>query len=87
MIFDTEPVVGNWYKALDSDRQFEVIAVDEYEGTVAIQYAEGELRQLTLDGWYEMEVEPGDADERWAATVHDVEEDGPSDLEEPADED
>ena len=37
MATEIDPVVGNWYRNQESDRTFEVVAIDEDEGTVAIQ--------------------------------------------------
>ena len=58
MSWDTEPVVGQWYRHLEKDYEFKVIAVDEDEGIVEIQYLDDEMEELDIDSWYEWDVEP-----------------------------
>ncbi len=62
---EVDPIVGTWYRNLDTDTDFEVITVDEDSGTVAIQYAEGELEEIDMDAWYELALEAIDAPEDW----------------------
>ena len=57
MSWDTEPVVGQWYRHLDKDYEFKVIGVDEDEGIVEIQYLDDEVEELDIDSWYEWDVE------------------------------
>lgn len=57
MSWDTEPVVGQWYRHLDKDYEFKVVAVDEDEGIVEIQYIDDEVEELDIDSWYEWDVE------------------------------
>ncbi|MFQ5993652.1 MAG: DUF6763 family protein [Acidiferrobacterales bacterium] len=57
MSWDTEPVVGQWYRQLDKGYEFKVVAVDEDEGIVHIQYLDDEVEELDIDSWYEWDVE------------------------------
>lgn len=57
MSWDAEPVVGQWYRHLEKDYEFKVIAVDEDEGIVQIQYLDDEVEELDIDSWYEWDVE------------------------------
>jgi hypothetical protein len=57
MSWDTEPVVGQWYRHLEKDYEFKVVAVDEDEGVVQIQYIDDEVEELDIDSWYEWDVE------------------------------
>ncbi|MCR4300395.1 MAG: hypothetical protein NUV51_02180 [Sulfuricaulis sp.] len=53
-----EPVVGAVYKDLEEDgRTFEVIAFDENDGTIKIQYSDGSTGEIDLDDWYGMDLE------------------------------
>lgn len=45
------PLIGSWYEDVPSESVFEVVAIDEYAGTVEIQYSEGSLDQLDLNQW------------------------------------
>jgi hypothetical protein len=74
---DLDPIVGNWYRDLDSQTDFEVVAVDEDAQTVEIQYFEGEVEEIDLDSWYAMILEPIEQPEDWSGPFDDVE---PEDL-------
>ncbi len=57
-----EPEVGQWYQ--NTQRQlFEVVAVDD--DTVEIQYYDGDVEEMDLETWYQMNLvmtaEPNDA--------------------------
>jgi len=43
------PVVGNWFEGRYG--LFEVVAVDESDGTIEIQHLDGSLEELELDDW------------------------------------
>lgn len=59
MSFDAEPTIGSRYRDLESDKEIQIIALDEYEGVVTLQRDESEVEeQLSLDEWYEMSLEP-----------------------------
>ena len=60
------PIIGNWYKTLD-DEVFEVVAVDDDDGTIEIQYASGDVEELDLEDWNEMVAGPGEPAEDWSA--------------------
>ena len=63
---DLDPIVGNWYKNVEEEKEFEVVAVDEDAQTVEIQYFEGEVEEIDLDSWYELVLEPIEAPEDWS---------------------
>jgi hypothetical protein len=44
-----DPIVGDWYHS--HGQVFEVIAVDELEGVVEVQHADGSLEEIDLDDW------------------------------------
>lgn len=55
---DQEPIVNQWYRHLDKGRQFQVTAIDDEEDTVEIQYFDGDVEEIDLDSWYELDIEP-----------------------------
>jgi hypothetical protein len=63
---DLDPIVGNWYKNLEDETRFEVVALDESAQTVEIQYFDGEVEELDLDTWYELGLEAIEAPEDWS---------------------
>lgn len=59
-----EPVVGAFYEDLEEDgRTFEVLAFDENDGTIEIQYSDGTTDEIDLDDWYGMDLEQLESDE------------------------
>ena len=59
-----EPVVGAVYKDLEEDgRTFEVIAFDENDGTIEIQYSDSSTAEIDLDDWYGMDLERLESDD------------------------
>lgn len=49
-----EPVIGQWYRNIEDERIFEIVALDEDEGTIELQYFEGEIEECDLENWYEI---------------------------------
>ncbi len=60
------PVIGSWYKTLDAD-VFEIVAIDDDDGTIEIQYASGDVEELDLEDWNERVAGPGEPAEDWSA--------------------
>jgi hypothetical protein len=75
MSTDLDPRVGDWYQRLDNEEKFEVVAVDESAGILQIQHFDGDLEELDLDEWYQMEIEPIEAPEDWTGPMDDIERD------------
>lgn len=72
---ELDPIVGNWYKDLETQSEFEIVAVDEDAQTVEIQYFEGEVEELDWDTWREMVLMPIDPPEDWSGPFDDLEQD------------
>ncbi len=75
MSTDLEPVTGNWYRHLDKGQMFVVVEFDEEEAIVEVQHYDGDLEQIDLAAWNEMELELAEAPEDWTGPVDDVETD------------
>ncbi|ROR34896.1 DUF6763 family protein [Inmirania thermothiophila] len=71
-----EPRVGDWYRKPNGET-FEVVAVDEADETVEIQYFDGDLEEFDFESWYELDLEPIDPPEDWSGPFDDLE---PDDL-------
>jgi hypothetical protein len=80
------PVVGQWYSHRDKGNLFQVVAIDEEDGTVEIQEFDGALDELDLDEWYAQSIEAAAQPEDWSGPVDDVEPDelGYTDMNEEA---
>lgn len=76
MAFRT-PEIGAWYIDLQLNQHFEVVALDDNERTVEIQYVDGELSELDLETWRQMSVETAAAPEDWSASYEVSREDNP----------
>lgn len=59
------PVVGRWYKDLESNMLFEVVAWDPGEHTIEAQYLDGEVTEYDLDAWRQLLLQRAEAPEDW----------------------
>lgn len=75
-----EPRVGDWYETLEG-RTFEVVAVDEDEGTVEIQYFDGDVEELDVDTWSDLELQSAAEPKDWTGPFDDLERDDLGDSE------
>ncbi len=64
---DYEPVKGQWYENVEEDETFRVLSVDEDSELVEIEYLDGDIEELDLDTWHEMDLERIEEPEGWAA--------------------
>lgn len=65
MATETDPIVGGWYEDLDRAQKFEVLDVDEDRGIVEIQYDDGDISEIELTDWYDMELETVEDEGDW----------------------
>jgi hypothetical protein len=77
----SNPTVGEWYADLQGVT-FEVVAVDDEDGTIGVQYFDGTLEELDADAWEELRARPVDAPEDWSGSLDIEREDYGVDLEE-----
>ncbi len=63
---DYEPVPGQWYENLEEEEQFRVLTVDEDSELVEIEYLDGDIEELDLEAWHEMDLERIDEPEGWS---------------------
>src|SRR5690554_803358 len=64
-----EPSIGNWYHRLDTGTQFQIVALDDDEGLIEIQYFEGDVEELDREIWQELELELMGAPEDWSGPM------------------
>jgi len=50
------PTPGKWYENKDEEETFRVLSVDEDEELVEIEYEDGEIEELDLDTWHELDL-------------------------------
>ncbi|MGH8298364.1 MAG: DUF6763 family protein [Steroidobacteraceae bacterium] len=83
---DYEPVPGQWYENLEDEESFRVLTVDEDSERVEIEYLDGEIEEIDLEAWHEMDLEQIHEPEGWAESDEDEDEEE-EDEEEDEDED
>jgi len=59
------PTIDQWYQDSRSGTLFEIVASDADEGTVQVQYLDGELADFDLEAWAELALLPAAAPEDW----------------------
>ena len=79
-----EPVVGNWYRDLDEEESFLVLSVDEDAEMIEIQHVDGDVEEIDLDTWAELDLDPTGEPEGWSGSEGD---DDDEDWEEDEEED
>ncbi len=71
------PEMGEWYVDRELGQTFEVIAFDDHERTIEIQYVDGEVSEVDIEGWRQMSVQSAAAPEDWSASYEVSREDNP----------
>jgi len=84
---DYEPVPGQWYENLEDEESFRVLTVDEDSELVEIEYLDGEIEEIDLETWHEMDLDRTDEPEGWAESDEDDDEDEEEDEDEDEDDD
>ena len=47
-----KPIVGQWYRG-STNELFEVVAIDDQDQTIEIQYFDGTVTEVDFDSWNE----------------------------------
>jgi hypothetical protein len=63
---DYEPVPGQWYQNLEEEEQFRVLSIDEDSELIEIEYLDGDIEELDLEAWHEMDLERIEEPEGWS---------------------
>jgi hypothetical protein len=82
---DYEPVPGQWYENLEEEEPFRVLTVDEDSELVELEYLDGDIEEIDLETWHEMDLELTTEPEGWAASQKEEEEDEDDDWDEDED--
>ena len=86
---DYEPVAGQWYENLEEEESFRVLSVDEDSELVEIEYLDGDIEELDIEAWHEMDLDRIEEPEGWSESddEDDAEEDDDWDDDEDDDDD
>ena len=83
---DYEPVPGQWYENLEEEESFRVLTVDEDSELVEIEYLDGDIEEIDLESWHEMDLELTQEPEGWSESEEeDEDEDEDDDLDDDED--
>jgi hypothetical protein len=84
---DFEPVPGQWYENLEEEESFRVLSVDEDSELVEIEYLDGDIEEIDIEAWHEMDLEHTDEPEGWSEPDEDEDEEEDEDEDDFDDED
>ena len=62
------PVIGKWFRRRNGN-VFEVVAVDEDDGTIEIQHFDATIEEVDLESWAELFTVEISAPEDWSGSV------------------
>jgi hypothetical protein len=71
---DYDPVQGKWYEDLEENEVFKVLSVDPDQELVEVQYENGDIEEIDLDTWHELDLEQAEEPEGWASDDEEEEE-------------
>lgn len=63
-----EPTIGSWYRR-PSGQLFEVVAVDDDDETIELQFFDGTIDEVDRDTWSKLLVQRVAAPEDWSGSV------------------
>lgn len=64
---DYDPVQGKWYEDLEENEIFRVLSIDPDEEIVEVQYENGDIEEIDLDTWHELDLEHAQEPEGWVS--------------------
>ena len=82
MARDYDPVQGKWYEDLEENEVFKVLSVDPDQELVEVQYENGDIEEIDLDTWHELDLEQAEEPEGWASEKEEKEEEEEEEEEE-----
>ena len=86
MAREYEPVVGQWYENIDENESFRVLSMDEDAELVEIEYLDGDIEEIDLETWHELDLEKIEEPEGWAGSAEEEEEEEEEEEDEDLDE-
>ncbi|TPQ29223.1 hypothetical protein PL263_11235 [Methylomonas sp. EFPC3] len=70
-----DPVIGRWYKDLESNLTFKVVAIEGADESIEVQYANGDLGEYDNESWYGSTIDYIEDPDDWSAPFDDLEAD------------
>jgi hypothetical protein len=86
-----EPKIGQWYENLEDNDTFRVISVDEDAELIEVEYADGDVEELDVEAWHELDLDltedDDEDDDDWDEDEDEEDDDWDDDEDEDEDED
>ena len=80
-------MAGQWYENLEEEESFRVLTMDEDSELVEIEYLDGDIEEMDIESWHEMDLERIQQPEGWSESDDEDEADDDEDWDEDDDED
>jgi len=77
MIGEYDPIEGNWYHDIGRGTDFMVLDVSKTAGTVDVQHFDGDIEELEMEEWEELDLEEIEPPEDWTGPLDELD---PDDL-------
>ena len=61
------PELNHWYQDVEEDTLFEVVAIDEQDDCIEVQYVNGEIGEFDFEIWGQMIILTAQPPEDWRA--------------------
>lgn len=71
----TDPVIESWYKDIENNLTFKVVAIEGDNESMNVQYLNGEIGEYDKDSWYNSTFDYIEAPEDWSAPYGNLETD------------
>jgi len=69
----TDPAIDQWYKDIENDFVFKVVAIEDGEDMIEVQYYNGDIGEYDRDSWYGSTFDFIEAPEDWSAPYGNLE--------------
>jgi len=63
----TDPVIDQWYKDVENNLTFKVVAIEESDESIEVQYNNGDIGEYDNDSWYNSTFDFIEDPEDWSA--------------------
>lgn len=50
------PAVGTWYLDANTNQRFEIVAIDEKQKTIEVQYYDGDIDEFDIESWGSLSI-------------------------------
>ncbi len=84
---DYEPTPGQWYENVEEEETFRVLSVDEDSELIEIEYLDGDIEEMDVEAWHEMDLELIQEPEGWSDSDEEEDEDEEDEDEDEDDDD